>query len=286
MDGPRIITDAGAAARGLGSRTDLPPSAFDPPTGRWTRTARTTTGWAMRLAEALIGGRIRVTGLEDLDDGPLLFVANHFTRFETFILPYLIYLRTGRFVHSLAWHGLFRGLFGRYLLAMGARPTRDPAIRHRMVEDLMTGAHDWLIYPEGGMVKDKHLWKDGHLDLDLPDRHGPPHTGAAIMALKALFYRDGFLRAVAAGDRGLQARYQERYHLAGAGTVSTVPLRVVPVTITYWPLRPEANGLTWLARRLMKEVPAQLREELTVEGHLLLHRTDIAVHIEIGRAHV
>lgn len=282
----RIITDPGQVGRGAAGGS-LPASAWDPPTTRFTRAVRSTTGVAMRVLERLIGARLSLTGIEQVGDGPVLFVANHFTRFETFILPYLIWLRTGRMVRSLAWHGLFRGLFGRYLLIMGARPTRDPGIRHRMVEDLMTGRHDWLIYPEGSMVKDKRLWKDGRYELSVPDRHGPPHTGAAVMALKALAYRALYLRAVREGDTALQRAWEERYHLSGTGAVSARPLRIVPVSITYWPLRPEPNLLSRLVGRLTGGMPTVLREELTVEGSLLLHRTDMAVHvgrpIEIGR---
>lgn len=289
MLGDRIITDPGQAREGLGegSAVLLPRSGNDPQTTRFTRAVRSTTGLAMRVLERIIGARLELTGIEQVGDGPALFVANHFTRFETFILPYLIWLRTGRMVRSLAWHGLFQGLFGRYLLIMGARPTRDPGIRHRMVEDLMTGRHDWLIYPEGSMVKDKRLWKDGRYELDVPDRHGPPHTGAAVMALKALAYRALYLRAVREGDVALQRAWEQRYHLDGTGAVSATPLRIVPVSITYWPLRPEPNLISRIAARLSGGLSEVVREELTVEGSLLLHRTDMAVHvgrpIDIGR---
>lgn len=289
MLGDRIITDPGQRQEGPGSGSSAlrPLSGWDPPTTRFTRAVRSTTGLAMRILERLIGARLKLTGIEQVGEGPVLFVANHFTRFETFILPYLIWLRTGRMVRSLAWHGLFHGIFGRYLVIMGARPTRDPGIRHRMVEDLMTGRHDWLIYPEGSMVKDKRLWKDGRYELAVPDRHGPPHTGAAVMALKALAYRALYLRAVREGDTELQRAWEHRYHIAATGAVSAVPLRIVPVSITYWPLRPEPNLLSRVVSRLVGRIPEVMREELTVEGSLLLHRTDMGVHvgrpIDIGR---
>jgi len=284
----RIITDPGQTEiAGQGSSVLRPRVGNDPPTTRFTRTVRQTTGVFMRILERLIGARLQLDGIERLGEGPVLFVANHFTRFETFILPYLIWLRTGRMVRSLAWHGLFGGLFGRYLLIMGARPTRDPGIRHRMVEDLMTGRHDWMIYPEGSMVKDKRMWKDGRYELAVPDRHGPPHTGAAVMALKALAYRALYLRAVREGDTKLQHAWEERYHLDATGAVSAKPLRIVPVSITYYPLRPESNLLTRLVGRLIGTIPDVLREELMVEGSLLFHHTDMTVHvgtpIDIGR---
>jgi alpha-beta hydrolase superfamily lysophospholipase/1-acyl-sn-glycerol-3-phosphate acyltransferase len=284
MPDDRIITDMGDDAGTWAPAVRVPRSSNDPPTTRFIRTVRQSTGWLMRLLERLIGARIRLLGLERLGDGPVLFVANHFTRMETFILPYLMYLRTGRMVRSLAWHGFFHGLFGRFILMLGARPTLDPHIRHRMVEDLMTGRHDWLIYPEGSMVKDKRLWKDGRYELSLPDRQGPPHTGAAVVALKTLAYRALYLRALREGDTALQQAWEARYHLEATGAVSAKPLRIVPVSITYWPLRPEPNLLTRVVDRLLKTVPEILREELTVEGSLLLHPTDMTVHVGLPLA--
>ncbi|MEK7414142.1 MAG: alpha/beta fold hydrolase [Planctomycetota bacterium] len=264
---------------GLESNVGHSSPKTDVPTGRWARTTRASTSLFMRLLEMVIGSKIKVTGVEGLGTGPVLFVANHFTRFETFILPYIIWSRTGRYVHSLAWHGLFHGIFGKYLLVMGARPTRNPEIRHRMVEELMSGQHDWLIYPEGSMVKDKRIWREGRFEIDVPDRRGPPHTGAAIMAMKALFYRALYLRAKLNQDEPLQRAYAQRYHIDEAGGVSQQPLRIVPITITYWPLRPEPNLLTRLVGRFVRNVPEALREELLVEGSLLLHRTDMTVHL-------
>jgi alpha-beta hydrolase superfamily lysophospholipase/1-acyl-sn-glycerol-3-phosphate acyltransferase len=279
MQSARIITDPGQG-RGSGGGSGLRPGpSNDPPTTRLTRAVRRTTGIAMQALERVIGARLQLTGIDNIGEGPVFFVANHFTRFETFIVPYLIWLHTGRMVRSLAWHGLFHGVFGRYLLTMGARPTRDPGIRHRMVEDLMTGAHDWLIYPEGGMVKDKRLWQAGRYELAIPDRKGPPHSGAAVIALKALAYRALYLQALRDGDQAACRELAERYHLAGPGAIAAKPVRIVPVSITYYPLRPESNLLSRIAERLSRSLPDAMREELLVEGSLLLHRTDMSVHI-------
>jgi 1-acyl-sn-glycerol-3-phosphate acyltransferase len=61
---------------------------------------------AMRILEKILGSNFSVTGLEKIPNHPVMFVANHFTRVETFFVPYLIYKHTGRQIRCLADSGL------------------------------------------------------------------------------------------------------------------------------------------------------------------------------------
>jgi esterase/lipase/1-acyl-sn-glycerol-3-phosphate acyltransferase len=248
------------------------------PTTRYTRLARKATNTTLRLIEALMHSTIRVEGVQNIAPGPVLFVANHFTRFETFVLPYLINGHLGRHVHSLAFHKLFRGRFGDFLMSVGARPTGDPVVKHTMIEELMTGRHDWLIYPEGSMVKNKKIWSKGHYEIDVPDRSGMPHTGAAIMALKTMIYKQLYRQACAKGDQELISRYQNRYHLKGPADVEVPDLQIIPVNITYYPIRPGRNLVHRIAQWLFRQMPSVLEEELVLEGSLLFSETDISVY--------
>ena len=54
--------------------------------------------FAMNLLEKLLGTRFTITGVEKIPNNPVMFVANHFTRSETFFVPYLINKATGRHV--------------------------------------------------------------------------------------------------------------------------------------------------------------------------------------------
>ena len=265
---------------GAGFGTDLHQTLGGKPveTTRYTRMARKATGVTLRLIEALMRSTIRVEGVQNISPGPVLFVANHFTRFETFILPYIIDGHLGRHVHSLAFHKLFRGRFGDFLMSVGARPTGDPVVKHTMIEDLMTGRNDWLIYPEGSMVKNKKIWSKGQYALDAPDRVGMPHSGAAIMALKAMIYKQLYRQANAKGDRELIDRYQNRYHLAGPADIEVPDLQVIPVNISYYPIRPGHNIVARLARWMFRQLPSVLEEELLMEGSLLFSETDISVY--------
>lgn len=264
----------------VGAGTDLHHTlgGVRPPTTRYARMARKATGVSLRLIEALMRSTIRVEGMQNVAPGPVLFVANHFTRFETFVLPYIIDGHLGRRVHSLAFHKLFRGRFGDFLMSVGARPTGDPVVKHTMIEDLMTGRNDWLIYPEGSMVKNKKIWAKGQYTLDSPDRVGMPHSGAAIMALKAMIYKQLYRQACAKGDAELINRYQNRYHLTGPADIDVPDLQVIPVNISYYPIRPSHNMVVRLARWMFRQMPSVLEEELLLEGSLLFSETDISIY--------
>ena len=77
------------------------------------------TGVVLRALEGVLGINLRASGVENLVDRPTLFVVNHFTRFETVIVPYVTYKYTRRQIRSLADDTLFKGMFGKYLQKCG-----------------------------------------------------------------------------------------------------------------------------------------------------------------------
>lgn len=219
--------------------------------GRTRPAVRRATGLVLAMLDSVVRSRVRIHGARGLPDGPILFVSNHFTRSETFLLPWVLDRIADRTVSSLAWHGLFRGVFGTFLESVGARSTHEPGIKERIVRELAEGVCDWLIYPEGEMVKNKRIWSHGRLQLQTLEQNGPAHTGAALIALNAIRARR---------ESGL-----------------TPPVSVVPVSVTYHPIRPGPNPLLRLASILAGPLPGRVEEELLVEGKILFERTDIDV---------
>ncbi len=244
------------------------------------------TGVFLRAMERVLRLKMRVTGQQNLVDRPTLFVVNHFTRFETMLIPYAIYRSVQQPVRCLADHTLFTGALGKYLRACGNISTHEPLRNRTIIRDLLTGRHGWVIYPEGVMVKNKKIIEQGRLKLDNPLRQGPPHTGAALLALKAEMARRRCITAIADGNTPTVDDIQQRYHIDAANDLCAQGTVVVPVTITYYPLRPDENLFLRLAKLMRADISTRLDEELRVEGKMLLGDTDMSIRfgdaIEVG----
>lgn len=235
------------------------------------------TGTVMNFMEKTLGIQLATHGLDNLTDCPTLYVVNHFTRAETFIIPYLLYKIRKENARSLAHHGLFTGVLGRYISRLGAVSTREESRNRMIIGDLITGRKNWVIYPEGIMVKNKKYMDHGKFMIEAPDYQGPPHSGAAVLALRAQLHKQDYLAACERGDVSKRAFYEERYGLSGPDAISTKPLVITPINITYYPIRPQENKVSQLARTLIKDLPERIGEELQVEGRILLGKTDMRV---------
>ena len=236
------------------------------------------SGKLMGLLTCALGIRIRVTGTENLVCRPTLFAPNHFTRVETLLVPYIIYKYAGRQVRSLGTHSVFKGIFGRYFEAVGGMSTRHPRRNRTIVRELMTCRSDWVIYPEGGLIKNKKTIHRGRYQLDHPERRGPPHTGAAMLALKAEIGKRRYLEACQEDDLHRTEFYEAAYGLRGPQSICTQGIVMVPVTLTFYPMRPSRNLANRIARLLVRDIDPRIDEELTVEGSILLKGSEICIH--------
>jgi esterase/lipase/1-acyl-sn-glycerol-3-phosphate acyltransferase len=227
--------------------------------------------------ERLFKASVHVFGAENLPHGVIIFVVNHFTRLETLVLPYEFYKLTGKPVMSLAYHGLFTGALRNYLESMGAVSTKDPNRDRIIVRSLLQGDHPWMIFPEGSMIKDKKIVERGKfLIYSATGSRRPPHTGAVALALRSEFYRQriSHLRKT---DPALLRQQLEIFDLTSPEEVSELETFLVPVNVTYYPIRSRQNALEKLATYLMKDIPEQLREELQTEGTMLLSGVDMDI---------
>ncbi len=242
-----------------------------------SRIVKATTAM-MNVLERIFKLSIQVEGLDNITDRPTLFVVNHFTRMETFIVPYILNKYTDRKVQSLADPALFKGLFGEYLTRVGAHSTREPLRNRLIVGDLVSGRDDWVIFPEGVMVKSKKVLHHGKLRFVHPIRGGRPHTGAAVLALKAAMVRAQFLRACREGNTPVLEALGHRYDLDQVRCMDLPGMVITPVNITFYPLRPKANALSRIATGLWRSIPEKVVEELKTEGSLLLENTDMTIY--------
>jgi esterase/lipase/1-acyl-sn-glycerol-3-phosphate acyltransferase len=228
------------------------------------------TAFALRIIEKIIGSNFSVSGIDKLPNQPVLFVSNHFTRSETFFIPYLIYRYTGRQVRCLADSGLYFGALGRFLHSVGTISTKNPKRDNIILKDLISSDYDWMIYPEGSMLKSKEIKREHSFVNYTPYRVGPVRTGAAVLALKSQLYRSDIVEAYEKENIELLHQLEKEFDVKYYDYMRRMNTYVVPLTITYYPIRPGNNSIQRLAQRLVKNIPIQVGEELEIEGNILL----------------
>jgi len=86
------------------------------------------TRFILHRLQRHLGVRLRLHGLStQFASGGGIIVANHFTRLETFAIPYVLYREARVLVRVLAAPMFFTNQrFGAYLLSIGALPTTYP----------------------------------------------------------------------------------------------------------------------------------------------------------------
>ncbi len=239
------------------------------------------TSMILNLLEKVLNPKFNVSGLKNIPDGPCLFVANHFTRFETFIIPYIIYKKTGRQVRCLGDSSLFKGGLGNYLKKVGAISTKDPKRNDIIISDLMSGDYDWMIYPEGAMIKSKEIYFKGSFISNTPSGMSRTRTGATVLALKSELYRQDLIKANKEKDEELLNFYKKTYNITYNDDLKSVDTYIVPINITYYPIRPGDNIIKKTTQRLLKNIPRPIAEELEIEGNLLLSAN---INVSFGKA--
>ncbi len=223
---------------------------------------------------------IRVHGIERVPEGPVLFVINHFTRMETILMPYVIRKNLKRYPISLAHHSFFGGGFGNLIQKFGAVSTKDPERDQVLMRALLTGEYPVIIFPEGQMIKDKKIIERGKFMVYNTGLRRPPHTGAAHIALRSQIYREKIRAFNARGDRDTLMRYKEYFHLEDSDIDAIIEKNtfIVPVNLTYYPIRARDNAINHLVSRFVKNVSPRFEEEIEVEGTMLLDGVDIDIN--------
>ena len=238
----------------------------------------------LKALQALLRLRIHLTGKEHLNSGrPTLFVCNHFTRMETAILPWVLYEHTGRIHASLAHDALFFGAFGKWLRAAQVIPTKEPGRNELITHDLITGKRDWVIYPEGGLVKNRKVMMGSKLAVDIESGLQPrfPHTGAAVIGLEAEVARRQLQHYRNSNQLAGLQHLREKFQLNDYHDCAEQAPQIIPVSMTYYPLRPGDNAILHIAHMLggKDSLPRRLVEELSVEGRMLTQDTDLHIHL-------
>ena len=242
-----------------------------------------STKWSLAALTRLVKADFRLHNLEAIeDDMSIIFVVNHFTRLETLLLPYFLYKHTGLQIWSLADAALFEGHLGQYMNSMGTLSTRDPDRDSIIVAALLEGRHPWIIFPEGAMIKDKKVVNHaGMFSVWNNGKRRPPHTGAATLALRAEYFRQKLQSIHAQSNDKLRAEIVEKFGLDPDNIHSVLEKRtvIIPVNITYYPIRSHENLILKVVRSLAGHLSQRAIEELSVEGTVLSNDTDIDIRL-------
>jgi len=239
------------------------------------------TGKMIALMQSFSKIKVRTHGHESIPTGSIIFVVNHFTRIETLLLPYYIYTHTHVPVWSLADHTFFEGTLSGFLAKIGAVSTRNPDRDRLIVKTLLTGETNWIIFPEGQMVKDKELFTKPSIFGLHRRKLRLAHTGAANLALRTEFYRKR-LNYLLTENPAEAERLMNMFQIENMMPILTETTWIVPINLTYYPLRARENVLSTLADRFAHNISDRVREELLTEGTMFFDGVDI--DIRFGQA--
>ncbi len=240
------------------------------------RSAYFTTGLAIKLLSHLSKASVNVYGKENISTGPTIFVGNHFTRVETLLLPSYIYSLTGKPALSLAASSLFKGGLEKFLNMVGAVSTSDPGRDKLILKSLLTGEANWVIFPEGNMVKTKKIMDGGKFMIASSSGMHEPHTGAAALALRAELYRTHLLKTAKESPEKLQAML-DALELNSIADIELEEVTIQPINLTYYPIRAAENIALRIVSKLIKDIPENMVEEIMAEGTMLLSGVDLDI---------
>ena len=226
------------------------------------------------------GTDIRLHGDQDVPDQPVLYVINHFTRMETIMMPYVIKKYIKKYPISLADNSFFAGKLGEIMNRGGAVSTADPNRDSILINALLTDSHPIIIFPEGQMIKDKKIIERGkYLVYNVSGRR-PPHTGAARIALRSQFIREKLRVFRDRKDYASIARMAAHFGFNAEDVERVIGKEtyIVPVNITYYPVRAKDNAISKLVNKYVHDVSLRMKEEMEVEGSMVMDGVDIDIN--------
>jgi len=235
---------------------------------------------ALDILIKVSGTDIRLHGNHNVPDQPVLYVINHFTRMETILMPYIIKKNIKKYPISLADHSFFNGELSTFMDKVGAISSTDQNRDTILINALLTDSQPVIIFPEGQIIKDKKIIEKGKYLVYNAGLRRPPHSGAAQIALRAQFIREKLRVFRAGGDDSSISRIATHFKFdpADVDKIINKETYIVPVNITYYPVRAQENALSKLANRFVDNISTRFQEEMEIEGPIIMGRVDIDIN--------
>jgi len=218
----------------------------------------------VRAIKFLFNANIKVKNLDNISrsDVSYVIVANHFTRIETLLLANLIYKKNNIKVRALADHSIFTKSLKEYFENIGLVDTKDPNRNQIILNDLFCGKNNWLIFPEGKMIKNK---KPTYI-----------HSGAYLLAIQAYLLQEEY-KKIKHNDEKLQ-KFIQKNNLKEDFTFLDKEIHIAPVSINYYFLRSDSNNITDTFRNIFDIKSSRVNEEIDIESNILLN-SEIIINI-------
>jgi len=217
-----------------------------------------------------------------------IFLFNHFSRFETFIPQFLIFEETGAYCSSIASSEFFDedNVLSSYLKHLGVFPHDHPRLFSMLARQILQG-HKVIIFPEGGMVKDRHVIdKNGHYNIysRITHKKRKHHTGAAVLGQGVEAIKSAIRYAFKENKTDRLQYWQELLNFDNLDELMATTLKptlIVPSNITFYPIRSSENLLFKSIELFSDELSLRQSEELLIESNIMLK--DTSMDIRLGK---
>ncbi len=211
-----------------------------------------------------------VNGLEQVPDRSVIYIANHFTRTETLLVPYAIYRAKQQTPRILTAQYVFEAIGKKLLEGIGSVPASLPDLDDIAAKSLISG-ENWVIFPEGTLGREVI-----GIYAEQPGQPGEeiPQTKASTIGLKAQMAAK------------IMNEFIREYHLTkvfGLDSLSSLEVTIVPVNVTYWPVRYSNTFLTRRIKKLLGRLETGRRthrhdEKLALESSILSRGARVTIN--------
>ncbi len=215
-----------------------------------------------------------------------IFLFNHFSRFETFIPQFLIYEKTGAYSCAIASGEFFNEdtVLSRYLKKVGVFPHDHDRLFAMLAGQILRG-RKVIIFPEGGMVKDRRVIdKKGEYSIysRITGNRRKHHTGPAVLGQGVEALRAAIRHAFKENDLKRLQHWQALLQFDSLNELIATALKptlIVPANITFYPIRSSENLLFKSVELFSDGLSLRQSEELLIEGNIMLKNTDMDIRM-------
>ena len=215
-----------------------------------------------------------------------IFLFNHFSRFETFIPQFLLYEKTGAYSCAIASGEFFdeTNFLSNYLKEVGVFPHDHPRLFAMLAGQILRG-RKVIIFPEGGMVKDRRVIdKKGHYSIysRIAGNRRKQHTGPAVLGQGVEALKAAIRYAFKERDMDRLQHWKELLKFENLDELlasALKPTLIVPSNITFYPIRSSENLLFKSVDMFSKGMSLRQSEELLIESNIMLKDTDMDIRM-------